>query len=439
MSTPKVEKTVHGELELQPPPGQDANGISVGKWSSPVIPDESEGLMTSNISLEVCCPCIPLAQIEIRMGIQTYTRAISWYATAYGILTFALGTFWLFATLWICSKAYRDATSILVRILVLVGSLVLAVIMSLLLMYRISMLRSTVRERFDIPGSVREDRTAAWQETARAIRQMRRHLKIDQAKYGAVATLPAYVSRMMRCLDKTIPMALEGLQQRRETKKRLQEIDNLLNDDLDELPARATVNRTTQAHSFGSGRSPRKNRHYWVSKGLSTPGPGTYAVTNADSIVKTNGGTGGALGPRCGGCCRFQPCECKKSRKEAKTQVNDSGGKPHVCKEPRHSYPSVVVKVKTTKSANFRSEEQQRRVAAVQAAKERWKRVGQNMTPNYCWTERRVATGGALSMEKSTSRDGYGNNTTRARLQKLLIADRKKNKLNKTTHALINC
>lgn len=193
MTAPKVEKTVHGSPELQSPAAQDANGLDIGKWSSPIIPDEPEGLMASNVNLEACCPCIPLAQIEIRLGLRSYAKAVTWYATAYGLLTLSLGSFWLFAALWICSEAYRDATSVLVRILWLVGSLILALLLSLLLLYRISTLRSTVRERFDIPGSVREDRTAAWQETARAIRQMRRHLKIHQAKCGAVATLPAYV------------------------------------------------------------------------------------------------------------------------------------------------------------------------------------------------------------------------------------------------------
>ncbi|KAG2523069.1 hypothetical protein BBO99_00005265 [Phytophthora kernoviae] len=121
MPTPKVEKTVHGDLAA--PPSVDANGIVIGAWSHPVIPEEPESFLASNCSIEACCPCLPLAQIE-----------------------------------------------------------------------RISLLRSNVRERFDIPGSMREDRTAAWQETARSIRQMRRHLLIDKVSCReAVNTLPAYV------------------------------------------------------------------------------------------------------------------------------------------------------------------------------------------------------------------------------------------------------
>ncbi|KAG3118387.1 hypothetical protein PI124_g1471 [Phytophthora idaei] len=193
MSAPKAEKTVHGVLELQPPPGQDANVITVSQWSSPVIPEEPEGFIASNVNMEACCPCIPLAQVEVRLGLTSYAGALSWYTAAYGLLALALAGLWIFVALWIYSQAYRDATSVLVRILWILASLALAAVPSLLLVRRIATLRSTVRERFDIPGSVREDRTAAWQETARAIRQMRRHLKIDKAKGDAVATLPAYV------------------------------------------------------------------------------------------------------------------------------------------------------------------------------------------------------------------------------------------------------
>ncbi|OWZ24844.1 PLAC8 motif-containing proteins Hypothetical protein [Phytophthora megakarya] len=149
--------------------------------------------MTSNVNMEACCPCVPLAQIEVRMGLTSYGGALSWYGVAYGLLTLALAALWVLVALWLCSQAYRDATSVLSRTLWVLGMLVLTAIASLLLVHRISTLRSSVRERFDIPGSVREDRTAAWQETARAIHQMRRHLKIDQVKCGAVCTLPAYV------------------------------------------------------------------------------------------------------------------------------------------------------------------------------------------------------------------------------------------------------
>ncbi|KAF1778546.1 hypothetical protein GQ600_26217 [Phytophthora cactorum] len=412
MSAPKAEKTVHGVLELQPPPGQDANGITVSQWSSPVIPEEPEGFIASNVNMEACCPCIPLAQVELVYG---RLRAVG--AGTRGL--------WIFVALWIYSQAYRDATSVLVRILWILASLALAAVPSLLLVRRIATLRSTVRERFDIPGSVREDRTAAWQETARAIRQMRRHLKIDQAKGGVVATLPAYV---MRRMDGVLPTALEGLKQRRETSKRLQEIDKLLRDDQDEFLAETvTAAKTTRGCSFGSGRNPKKNARYWLHNKSFVPGPGAYAVSKADRIVKVNAGGGGVLGLRSGACCRFQPCECKKPQEQVEIPAGDLDGMRQDTKQPRRASPSLVAysrPASDTEPLDFQTREQQRRVATVQAAKQRWTHVGMNMTPNYRWTERRMGTGGALPMGKSTSREGAGSSATKARLRKLLVADR---------------
>ncbi|KAG3029243.1 hypothetical protein PC128_g3191 [Phytophthora cactorum] len=425
MSAPKAEKTVHGVLELQPPPGQDANGITVSQWSSPVIPEEPEGFIASNVNMEACCPCIPLAQVEVRLGLTSYAGALSWYTAAYGLLALALAGLWIFVALWIYSQAYRDATSVLVRILWILASLALAAVPSLLLVRRIATLRSTVRERFDIPGSVREDRTAAWQETARAIRQMRRHLKIDQAKGGAVATLPAYV---MRRMDGVLPTTLEGLKQRRETSKRLQEIDKLLRDDQDEFLAETvTAVKTTRGCSFGSGRNPKKNARYWLHNKSFIPGPGAYAVSKADRIVKVNAGGGGVLGLRSGACCRFQPCECKKPQEQVEIPAGDLDGMRQDTKQPRRASPSLVAysrPASDTEPLDFQTREQQRRVAAVQAAEQRWTHVGMNMTPNYRWTERRMGTGGALPMGKSTSREGAGSSATKARLRKLLVADR---------------
>uniref|UniRef100_M4BLI8 Uncharacterized protein n=1 Tax=Hyaloperonospora arabidopsidis (strain Emoy2) TaxID=559515 RepID=M4BLI8_HYAAE len=192
MTTVKAEKTVHGGA-LQPPPGQDANGITIGQWSSPVIPEKPVSCMASNVNMEACCPCFPLAQIEVRLGLTSYSCALCWYSTAFALLTGAVASMWIFVILWINSQTYRNNVGVTGRILWTAGALALASLASLLLIYRISTLRATVRERFDIPGSIREDRAAAWQETARAIRQMQRHLKIDQVKCGAVSTLPAYV------------------------------------------------------------------------------------------------------------------------------------------------------------------------------------------------------------------------------------------------------
>lgn len=241
---------------------------------------------------------------------------------------------------------------------------------------------------------------------------------------------------MTQRLETTPSTAFERLQQRRESKKQLQEIDKLLDDGLDALPAKAsTAAETPRGYSFGSGRSPSKNRRYWLSKGSSTPGPGTYVVSKADNIIRANNGAGGALGPRRGGCCRFQPCECKKAREEADRRVEKLHGKRQESQQLRRSSPSQVRHLKPAQRVDFHTRERQQRVAAVQAAKQHWKRVGQNTTPNYRWTERRVATGGALSMENSTDRDGMGSSAVKARVRKLLIVDHKRSKCHLQTVA----
>ncbi|EEY68507.1 uncharacterized protein PITG_04979 [Phytophthora infestans T30-4] len=147
----------------------------------------------------------------------------------------------------------------------------------------------------------------------------------------------------MRRLDGVLPTALEGLQQRRETGRRLREIDSLLRDDQDDSIARTVaVAKTTGGCSFGSGRNAKKNARYWLSKGFSGPGPGAYAVSKADRIVKANAGGGGALGLRSGSCCRFQPCECKKPREQTEIAAEHFDGKRQDTTQPRRSIPPLV-------------------------------------------------------------------------------------------------
>ncbi|KAG7375418.1 hypothetical protein PHYBOEH_002586 [Phytophthora boehmeriae] len=128
------------------------------------------------------------------MGFSSYCFSLSYYGGSFATLGFGLAALWLFIALWAASQGYRDNTSVAARVLWPLGMLLLVSVQAFLLVQRISLLRSNVRERFDIPGSIREDRTAAWQETARAIRQMRRHLLIDKTSWReTVDTLPAYV------------------------------------------------------------------------------------------------------------------------------------------------------------------------------------------------------------------------------------------------------
>ncbi|RLN71994.1 hypothetical protein BBJ28_00000987 [Nothophytophthora sp. Chile5] len=409
--------------EKQAPPSVDANGVLMGAWSHPVVPDECEGFRATNCSLEACCPCFPLAQLEVRMGLTSYACALWWYAATFLAFGVGLAALWLFVALWVASQDYRDRTGVLARVLWPLGMLVLTSVQVLLLVQRIASLRAKIRERFDIPGSIREDRTAAWQETARAIRQMRRHLQCDHAPMS-------YWAPMLR--PRLYPLRREALQ-------RLHAIDQLLVDDF-EAPDESAKTRKAcpkaqvpdgfrpRGLSFGSGRAPSKPSHYWVQRASKSPGPGSYAVSAADALTKPSLGGGGGLGPRSGVCCRFQPCDCKTSSNEAAATAMESfsredGGPRQETTQARRANPPLVAYPRApTKADDLQILEQQKRVAAVQQAKQRWRYAGFNTTPLYCWTERRVGQGGAVNMSRSSSRDGKS--AAKTRLRKLQVAHR---------------
>ncbi|GMF33893.1 unnamed protein product [Phytophthora lilii] len=453
MAPPKAEKTVHGVAPAQAAAGQDANGITTGRWSSPIVPEEPESCVASNLSVEACCPCAPLAQIEVRLGRASYAGALAGYAAAFALLAAAVTALWLLVALWIYSPAYRDGTSVAARVLLLLAALLLAALPALLLVHRISSLRAAVRERFDIPGSIVETARPRGRRrrapsarcggtsrstgpsaapSARCRPTSCRAGELSRQQYTLLpssSVSPAALLGVMR-LDGVLPTALEALQQRRDSTRKLQEIDELLRDDADEVPVAAASSAAKSGCSFGSGRTGTKSARYWRSMSASAPGPGAYAVSNADSLIKPNAGGGGALGLRSSVCCRFQPCECKKPRHEQEEAVvSESDINRQDTKQPRRPSPSLVAYSRPASSEpDFESLEQQRRIAAVQAAKQRWKHLGSQTTPNYRWTERRNGAGGALSMSRSTSRDGTGNSAAKARLRKLLSADKKSHK-----------
>ncbi|KAE9164781.1 hypothetical protein PF005_g29880, partial [Phytophthora fragariae] len=212
-----------------------------------------------------------------------------------------------------------------------------------------------------------------------------------------------------------------------ETARNLQQIDALLRDEPDEVLSASTLSEAPRGCSFGSGRQPTKSSRYWLAKPSSGPGPGAYVVSKAHSLTKPNAGGGGALGLRSGVCCRFQACTCRKPREE-RMEAPASELRQDT-KQPRRSSPPLVAyRPPPTSQPDFQTLEQQRRVSEVQAAKLRWKNRGMDTTPNYRWTERRSAAGGALSMSRSASRDGTGKSAVRAQLRKLYIADRKAQK-----------
>lgn len=170
----------------------DPNGIQLGAWSHPLAP-EDESWSSSLFSRDVWCPCFPLAQVEARAGVASYGCALFWHLSTKGASYLSLAAAVLLAAADVYAFRVDDKSPSAVAIVLPVVMAMLALAQTAQFMLRLARTRGVVRERFDIPGSAKEDRTAAWQEPARAIRQMRRHLQIESAPFcGAVETLPAY-------------------------------------------------------------------------------------------------------------------------------------------------------------------------------------------------------------------------------------------------------
>lgn len=175
-------------------PSLDPNGIQLGAWSHPIVPEEPEGCVSSFCARDVWFPCCPLAQVEARVGFATFGSALFSHLATKGGAYMAAAAALLYVAVDIYSYRVNDRSPTALDIVLPVVSFLLAASQYALFAARLARVRGRVRERFDIPGSAREDRTAAWQEPGRAIRQMRRHLQIESAPCcGAVETLPAYV------------------------------------------------------------------------------------------------------------------------------------------------------------------------------------------------------------------------------------------------------
>lgn len=170
----------------------DPNGIQLGAWSHALAP-EDESWSAALWSRDVWCPCFPLAQVEARVGMASFGCALCWHLSTKGAAYLSLLAAALLAAADVYAFRVDDDSPSAVFIALPVVMALLGIVQSAQFVLRLARTRGLVRERFDIPGSVREDRTAAWQEPGRAIRQMRRHLQIESASCcGAVETLPAY-------------------------------------------------------------------------------------------------------------------------------------------------------------------------------------------------------------------------------------------------------
>ncbi|KAG7394618.1 hypothetical protein PHYBOEH_004950 [Phytophthora boehmeriae] len=153
----------------------DPNGLRMQIWSSGLHDGD---LRTAYYWWACCCPCVPLAQLETRLGLNSCGTGLVLNLVAYlGRATF------LVLTLLHLVKGKFAAFGVF---------LALFAISALWTANRVARVRIQIRERLDIAGSAKDDRYLACYGGANAIRQMAVQLKCDQVHFGAPSTLQAY-------------------------------------------------------------------------------------------------------------------------------------------------------------------------------------------------------------------------------------------------------
>lgn len=163
----------------------DANGIRLHSWSSAEL--RSFDYRSGYFWAVTLCPCFSVAQLETRLGLKGYACAL---ATA--TLTYA-GFFAAFIGIVVTFFSFFDGGGGKHSYTSLLWFLLAFCFFAALIALRIAKLRTTVRTRFMIPGSERDDGYVGCLHTTRAIRQMGHHLKCDRAVFcTAPSTLHAY-------------------------------------------------------------------------------------------------------------------------------------------------------------------------------------------------------------------------------------------------------
>lgn len=153
----------------------DPNGLRMNMWT---VDLHDADLRTAYYWWVCCCPCVPLAQLETRLGLNSYGAGFSLGLIAYTgrILLLVLTLIYLFN---------GNFVSFAICLALFVGCLLGVAI-------RVSRVRQHTRERLDIAGSGKDDRCISCLRSASVIRQMAVQLKCDQVHFGAPATLQAY-------------------------------------------------------------------------------------------------------------------------------------------------------------------------------------------------------------------------------------------------------
>ncbi|TYZ61049.1 hypothetical protein PybrP1_000838 [[Pythium] brassicae (nom. inval.)] len=166
----------------------DPSAFQMGEWSHPL------GDICSTVDVFDCkyfwCQCFVLAQIESRIGKASYESALRFHIGMLAPLTALLlvGIVWAF-----CIETESADVSSPFTLAWAVASVVVAFITVAITFYSIVDTRSQVRKRFQIPEGPLSDCFVMRRRTTQGLRQMTRHLKIDQAGiFDRVDTLPPY-------------------------------------------------------------------------------------------------------------------------------------------------------------------------------------------------------------------------------------------------------
>ncbi|KAK1937172.1 hypothetical protein P3T76_009950 [Phytophthora citrophthora] len=153
----------------------DPNGLRMNVWT---VDLHDADLRTAYYWWVCCCPCVPLSQLETRLGLNSCAVGFSIGLIAY------TGRILFLILLLINLFNGNFGTFVVFLALFVVCLLAVAI--------RVSRVRLQTRERLDIAGSGKDDRIMACVRSASAIRQMAVQLKCDQVHFGAPATLQAY-------------------------------------------------------------------------------------------------------------------------------------------------------------------------------------------------------------------------------------------------------
>ncbi|KAI9919932.1 hypothetical protein PsorP6_016082 [Peronosclerospora sorghi] len=153
----------------------DSNGLRMNEW---IMNLKDADLRTAYYWWVCCCPCIPLAQLETRLGLNSF-----WIGLLFDLCSYTGRALFLALTLVNLVHGY------FVSFIINLGLFVVCV---LSVAHRVTRVRMQTRERLDITGSAKDDRTMSCLSSASVIRQIAVQLKCDQVHLGAPATLRAY-------------------------------------------------------------------------------------------------------------------------------------------------------------------------------------------------------------------------------------------------------